>query len=313
MQRRTMSWPRSGKRRRIDWDDLQYVLAVADAGSLAAAATALRVNRTTVLRRINAFERRQGVRLFDRLASGYVLTDAGDELLAAARTLEDTIVTLERKLAGQDQRLEGTLRLTTTDTLLASVLAAPLVAFREAHPGITLEISQSNAMLDLSKRDADVAIRPVVAPPESLMGRRIAPIAFAVYGSPSYLATDIAASELGNHRWIAPDDTLATTSVARWMQSRIKAAARVLRLDSLLAMRELCAAGGGLTALPCYLGDTDARLVRASEPIAEMATALWVLTHPDLAHTARIRLFNDFISSALKRERSLLAGGRPGL
>lgn len=303
--------PRSGKRRKIDWDDLQYVLAVADAGTLAAAATALRVNRTTVLRRINAFERKQGVRLFDRLPGGYALTSAGDELLTAARALENTIVTLERKLAGQDLRLEGIIRLTTTDTLLASVLAAPLVAFREAHPGIALEISQSNAMLNLAKRDADVAIRPVVAAPETLVGRRIAAVAFAVYGSPSYLTTDATEKDLGEHRWAVPDDTLANTSVSRWMHGRIAGTARAFRMDSLMAMREMCAAGGGLTALPCYLGDRDERLVRVGAPIGEMTTALWVLTHPDLVRTARIKLFIDFISSALKRERSLLQGGRP--
>jgi DNA-binding transcriptional LysR family regulator len=303
--------PRSGKHRRIDWDDLQYVLAIVDAGSLAAAATALRVNRTTVLRRINAFERRQGVRLFDRLPGGYVLTSAGDELLAAARALEDTIVTLERKLAGQDLRLEGGIHLTTTDTLLASVLAAPLVAFRQAHPGITLEISQSNAMLNLAKRDAEVAIRPIVDPPETLIGRRIAAVAFAVYGSPGYLMADTAGRDLSDYRWAAPDDTLANTSVSRWMHGKVSATARAFRMDSMMAMREMSAAGGGLAALPCYLGDTDARLVRMGEPIREMATALWVLTHPDLMRTARISLFIDFISSALKRERALLEGERP--
>src|SRR5688572_22664476 len=107
----------------IDWDDLRYVLAVADSGSLNRAASTLRVNRTTVLRRINAFERKHGVRLFERLPSGYTLTDAGNEILAAARGFESAIVSLERKLAGQDLRAEGLVRVTTTDTLLTSVLA----------------------------------------------------------------------------------------------------------------------------------------------------------------------------------------------
>src|SRR3712207_1272522 len=115
---------------RIDWEDLRFVLAVADARSLAAAARALGVNHTTVLRRVVAFEERLGVRLFDRLASGYALTAGGEELLATARGMAEIVAGLERKLAGQDLRLEGTLRVTTTDTLMASILPSLLARFR---------------------------------------------------------------------------------------------------------------------------------------------------------------------------------------
>ena len=121
---------RAPPRKPINWDDLRYVLAVADSGSLNRAASTLRVNRTTVLRRINAFERKHGVRLFERMPSGYLLTDAGGELLAAARGFENAIVSIERKLAGQDLRAEGLVRVATTDTLLASVLQTPLAMLR---------------------------------------------------------------------------------------------------------------------------------------------------------------------------------------
>jgi DNA-binding transcriptional LysR family regulator len=286
---------RASPRKPIDWDDLRFVLAVADSGSLNRAASTLRVNRTTVLRRINAFERKHGVR--------YTLTDAGNEILAAARGFENAIVSLERKLAGQDLRAEGLVRVTTTDTLLASVLAAPLATFKQEQPGITLDVTTSNAFANLSKRDADVAIRPAIDPPEFLMGRRVSSVAFAVY----------AASTLDNsyERWIGPDDTLAGTSVARWMRSAMPTVRPDIRADSLVSMRELCAAGAGLAALPCYLGDSDARLVRVRPPIAEMTTALWVLTHPDLARTARVRLLMDHVSAALGRQRPLLEGQRP--
>ena len=295
--------PRKPIAKPIDWDDLRFVLAVADSGSLNRAASTLRVNRTTVLRRINAFERKHGVRLFERLPSGYTLTDAGNEILAAARGFENAIVSLERKLAGQDLRAEGLVRVTTTDTLLTSVLATPLATFKQEQPGITLDVTTSNVFANLSKRDADVAIRPAIDPPEFLMGRRISSVAFAVY----------AASTLddGAERWIGPDDTLAGTSVARWMRSTMPSVRPDIRADSLVSMRELCAAGAGLAALPCYLGDSDVRLVRVRPPIAEMTTALWVLTHPDLARTARVRLLMDHVSAALGRQRPLLEGQRP--
>lgn len=301
---------RSPPRPPIDWDDLRFVLAVADSGSLNRAASALRVNRTTVLRRINAFEQNHGVRLFDRLPNGYVLTPAGDEILTAARGFENVIVSLERKLAGQDLRPEGLVRVTTTDTLLNSVLTGALDEFQRTYPGITLDVTSGNAFANLSKRDADVAIRPVLDPPEFLIGRRIGGVAFAVYAAANGGSGSVA-DDLARERWLGPDDTLAGTSVAQWMRSALPAVRPAIRTDSLVSLRELCAAGLGLAALPCYLGDSDARLVRVRAPVDEMATALWVLTHPDLARTARVRLFMDRVSASLRRERALLEGQRP--
>jgi DNA-binding transcriptional LysR family regulator len=135
------------------------------------------------------------------------------------------------------------------------------------------------------------------------MGRRIGSVAFAVYSSATF--------DEQAERWIGPDDTLAGTSVAKWMRSAMPSVRPDMRADSLVSMRELCAAGAGLAALPCYLGDSDTRLVRVRPPIAEMTTALWVLTHPDLARTARVRLLMDHVSAALGKERPLLEGQRP--
>jgi DNA-binding transcriptional LysR family regulator len=300
---------RAPPRKPIDWDDLRYVLAVADSGSLNRAASTLRVNRTTVLRRLNAFERRHGVRLFERLPNGYTLTQAGSEVLLAARGFENAIESIERKLAGQDLRPEGLLRITTTDTLLASVLRSPLVTFKQEYPGITIDVTAANAFADLSKRDADVAIRPAVDPPEFLVGRRVGAVAFAVYAASSGERGQPA--DLSSARWLAPDDTLAGTSVARWMREELPSVRPDIRADSLVSLRELCAAGAGLAALPCYLGDSDPRLVRVRPPIAEMSTALWVLTHPDLARTARVRLFVNHVCAALGPQRPLLEGHRP--
>jgi DNA-binding transcriptional LysR family regulator len=293
----------------FEWDDLRYVLAVANAGSLAGAARSLGVNHTTVLRRVGAFEKRLGLRLFERLPTGYILTAGGEELIAAARHIDDTVTTLGRKLAGQDLRLSGTVRVTTTDTLMASVLPEILAEFRKSHPGIQIEIAISNLMSNLTKRDADVAIRPAKDPPEALIGRRIAKIAFAIYGSPHYLAKH-KAKDLADYQWIGPDDSLAGTSVAQWMRSELPESEIALRTDSLLGLRQAAQAGLGLAALPCYLGDTAPDLVCVHPPIAEMETALWILTHEDLRHTARIRAFTEFAASAFSRRRPLLEGAQ---
>jgi DNA-binding transcriptional LysR family regulator len=301
---------------RLDWDDLRYVLAVAEQGSLAGAARALGVNHTTVLRRINAFEEAQGVRLFDRLPTGYALTAGGEQLLAAARQMSEVVEALERRLAGQDLRLEGTLRVTTTDTLMGSVLPGVLASFQAAHPGIRIEVSVSNLMANLTKRDADVAVRPAREAPETLIGRRVAAVAFAVYASPACLATvqtaaAAGADDLAAHPWVAPDDTLAGSSVARWMRGHVPEARINVRADSLMSLRQAAAAGLGLAALPCYLGDASPGLLRVWPPVEAMATALWILTHEDLRRTARVRAFTEFAAEALGRERALFEGRRP--
>jgi len=291
------------------WDDLRYVLAVASTGSLASAARSLGVNHTTVLRRVDAFEKTLGLRLFERLPTGYVLTAGGEELIAAARHIDGTVTALERKLAGQDLRLSGVVRVTTTDTLMGSILPEILAEFREIHPGIQVEIAVANPMFNLTRRDADVAIRPAKDPPGTLVGRRVAKVAFAIYASPRHLAKQ-RTDKLADHRWIGPDDSLAGTSVAQWMRSHLPLSEITLRADSLLALRQAAQAGLGLAALPCYLGDTAADLVCLHRPIPEMETALWILTHEDLRRTARIRAFTEFAANALSHRRPLLEGAQ---
>lgn len=293
---------------KFDWDDLRYILAVAAAGSLVGAARSLGVNHTTVLRRIGAFETKHGLRLFERLPSGYELTVGGEELIAAARRIDATVNDLERKLAGQDLRLSGTLRVTTTDTLMGSILPEILALFRAAHPGITIEVAISNAFLNLTRRDADVAIRPAKNPPETLIGRRVAKVAFAIYGQRRYLARQ-RSRELAKHRWILPDESLANTSAAQWLNAELPGAEVAMRADSFLAAAQAARAGIGLAALPCYLGDSLADLVRVKGPVSEMETALWILTHEDLKPVARIRAFTDFVAEAFKERRRLLEGG----
>jgi DNA-binding transcriptional LysR family regulator len=153
-----------------------------------------------------------------------------------------------------------------------------------------------------------VAIRPANDPPEVLIGRRIADIAFAIYGSPRYLAKQGRLDDLAAHQWVAPDDSLAGTSVAQWMRTELPDSEITLRADSLLGLRDAAQAGLGLAALPCFLGDTSVGLVRVHPPIDTMATALWILTHADLRHTARIRAFIEFAAEALGRHRDLFEG-----
>lgn len=302
---------RTRAHRALDWNDLRYVLAVHEAGSLAGAARSLGVNHTTVLRRMNAFEAELGVRLFERLPAGYVLTSAGEALLPAARSVAETITALERRIAGQDLRLSGSLRVATTDTLALSVLSPHLARFRADHGGVELEVSTSNTMANLTQRDADVAIRPALDPPESLVGRRVCSVALAVYASPAYLKKTPARRRLEDHVWVAPDDSLASTSVSRYLRRELAGVTISLRADSYMVLRDAAVSGLGVAALPCYLGDRSPGLVRVRDPLPQLATELWILTHEDLRNTARVRAFVDFMAAALASQRSSIEGRGP--
>lgn len=292
----------------LDWNDLRYVLAVHEQGSLARAARVLGVNHTTVLRRMNAFEQGLGVRLFERLPAGYVLTSAGEALLPAARSIADTLTDLERRLAGQDLRLRGSLRIATTDTLALGILPPHLARFRGEHDGVDLEVTTSNALANLSRRDADVAVRPATGSPDALVGRRVCAVALALYASPAYLARVPAKRPLGEHVWVAPDDSLSATSVGRWLRRTLPDVRVSMRADSYMVLRDAASAGLGVAALPCYVGDRTPALVRVRNPLPELATELWILTHEDLRQTVRVRAFVDFLAKALASERALIEG-----
>lgn len=292
---------------RVGWDDLRFALAVADGGSVAAAARRLGVNHTTVLRRIHAFEKAHKIRLFDRLPTGYALTAEGEQLAATARAIDDTVATLERRMSGRDLKLEGVIRVTTTDTMMTSVLPPHLASFRARHPRITIELAQTNMRLNLTKRDADVAVRPVRSPPTTLVGHHISEIAFAVYGANDYL-NDQPSRGLKDHIWLAGDEVLANSPVTSWMHRHVPDVPIAFRADSFVALAHAVEAGLGVAVLPCCLADKMSNIKRLHGPVEDLSTGFWLLTHRDLADAARIRAFMDHMREALINDRALLEG-----
>ena len=301
----------------MDWSDLQFLLGAADAGSLSAAARKLGVNHTTVLRRLNAFEKQLGVRLFDRRATGYVLTAAGEELARTARRVEETVMDVERRIVGQDLRLTGTVRVTTTDTLAHSLIPDALCAFARAHPDVALELTTTTVLANLTKRDADIAVRASAKPPANLVGRRVARVAYAPYASPAYLAK-LAKRDQASRRhmdrwdWLLPDDSLASSTIARWASRELRGVRIAMRADTLTALGRAAEAGLGVAVLPCYYGDLANGLRRACAVVDAMSSELWVLTHEDLRETARIRALTDALFASLAAQRHLLEGRRSG-
>jgi DNA-binding transcriptional LysR family regulator len=290
----------------FDWNDLRLVLAVARGGSLSAAARALGVNHSTVYRRLGALEQRLAVRLFDRLPDGQVPTAEGNELIAAAETMERETQGLLRRLSGRDLQLEGRVRLTAPDDLFAELLLPILAAFRRRYPAIHLEISLDNRFLSLTRREADVAVRPTASPPEDLVGRRIGPIASLVYGTPELAEIDPAVVP-----WIGWDEGLGPPAITRWFREHVAEERLVWRSNSLFNQAQAAAAGVGLALLPCFLGEAQPGLRRIAFSGPALDSDLWLLTHPDLRHSARVRALTDFLFDHLKPLRPLLAGERP--
>lgn len=298
-----------------NWNELRLVLAVQRAKSLTGAATALGIDHSTVFRRLNALEERLGVRLFDRLPGGaYEATSAGERMAAAAERMEDETLALDRDLTGQDHRPSGRLRVTSSETLAYRLLTRHLANFREAQPGIVVELIVDNRILSLSRREADIALRPVRPKEGDLWGRKLADVAWTFYGARAYLkanggtfsSLDEALDRYGLIGW---EETTVGIQAADWLNWRAPVEAFVYRTNSLVNQYAAAKAGIGLALLPCYLGEGDTDLARALPgPVPELAGELWIVTHADLKKTARVRAFFDIVGEGLVREQDRFDG-----
>jgi DNA-binding transcriptional LysR family regulator len=290
--------------------DLRLIRSIGSAGTLTGAARLLKVDHSTAFRRLDAIERRLGTRLFDRGRDGYAATSAGEVAIERADRILSDVGELEQRLAGEDLRPSGVVRVTTSDTL--TDIIAPLFARLAAeNPAVTVELVVTNTFVPLTKREADIALRPAAAAPEGLVGRRLAGVATAIYAAPDYLARH-RGKPLTALDWIGFEESLAHLRSARWISANIESERIVFRANSLSALRSAVAAGLGVAALPCYFADLVPALHRIAEPLPEMETSLWLLTHPGLRRVRRVRFVLDAIVDHVARRRALIEGREPG-
>lgn len=294
----------------MDWDDVRYFLALARERSGRAAGAALGVSHSTVARRLDALEEQLGVRLFDRSRDGYLLTHAGTQMLAGAERIEREIAALERSLAGHDARLEGTVRVTCTDPFIAQILLRALADLARRHPGIELELGTEGRNLDLSKREADLALRALMRemlPPQHLLGRRVAAITVASYVARAHADRLDPERDLRACRWLGmgrPIEAMIASSsypsLPAWGS-----------FDALAVIVEAALEGLGLAMLPTYVGDRDPRLVRLARPDLRHVADFWLLSHPDLRDNARLRAAREHVADALLAHAELFEGRDP--
>jgi DNA-binding transcriptional LysR family regulator len=291
----------------IEWDDVRYFLAVARGGSVRAAAERLAVNHSTVLRRIAQLEERLGAHMFEKLPSGYRLTDAGEEVLEFAEQMEASSNQLETRVFGRDQSVRGLLRVTLAPTLATHLLMPDFADFARLHPEIEMEILSIGEPVNLTNREADVAIRVIYdrgALPLNLHGLKGPELFGGVYMSRDLLAA-WGAGAPDRIRWIV----ISRHGIPDWARGgEIPTAEVPFRTTDAGAQIAAVQQGLGMTTLSCFVGDADPLLVRAPGTALHMHGTLWLLTQGETHKTKRVRLFTEFVSRRLAAYAPLLAG-----
>ncbi|MFD0915676.1 LysR family transcriptional regulator [Pseudahrensia aquimaris] len=295
---------------KIDWDTFRYIVAIADAGSASSAAESLGVDASTVQRKITRFEREHGLTLFERRRSGFTPSVECAALIETARSMEEQVGAIARQVLGQDLRLEGKVSLTTTDSLAVSVLPPILAKYRKQHPQIHIDLTVTNNRLNLSRLDADVAVRPSLDPPPNLTAHRVSDLGLAVYSHPDLGtgAIDLDTITVLDLPWIGLGEGLEGSPARRWMLKNIAPQRIAVTADTFPSITHLCEQGAGLALTTAIIADASPHLVRRSPILSECSTALWVLTHPDTRHSARIKSLSNWLVQSLKEAAPQLAG-----
>lgn len=281
-----------------NWDHLRFFLALANAGSLTSAAKELGVSHTTVLRRIRSMESELETHLFDHTTQGHVLTPAGEKLHHEVKKMKTAVDDIARQVSGMDQRIEGPVVITTTDTL-GYIFAPGLVnALVQRYPQLSIVLRISNNLADISNREADIALRTGLAPPEQLVGRKIASLKFSACASSRYVKEhklDSFPKSTSEHRFIGFERELKGTPFCDWLDSKLAPNANRVTASGLLTAYHLCSADVGITVLPTYLVESSDDLVELATDEEIAVNGLWLLSHVDLRDTLRIRLVKQFV------------------
>lgn len=291
----------------LAWSDLAVILAVCRAGSLSGAARTLGQNHSTVFRRINAIEDKTRVRFFERMPNGYEMTDAGRTAMAYAERIEAEMHALSREVLGQDLRLHGKVRVTAPEGFISGLGPKLFATFIAQHPGITIEAVSGFGAANLSRREADLAIRATSKPPDTSVGRAVCDFRFACYASREFRARnhDVPLAEqpwctiVGYLPWLVPHI---------WKKLSQAEQQVVFSSGSTFSVLNAIAEGVGVSMMPCYVGDADERLVRMTPPVEALTLKLWLLTHQDLRHTARVKALLAFMREQLSSRRALFEG-----
>lgn len=287
----------------LDWDDLRSFLAIARHGNLSAAARALKVTQTTMGRRLEVLHARAGARLLQKTPTGFVLTPAGERVMANVERMEAEALSVERAITGEDTRISGEVRITTVETFGARVLVPLLKPLLDRQPELSIELITDTRALSLSRREADIALRLAAFEQHEAVVRRVGDMAFALYAAPAYLeahgAPDFGAGAAG-HAIVALQDDLALLPEAKRLADLAPRARVALRANSRDAQFQAAVAGYGLAFLPCYLGHGTQGLLEVPVAGDRLVRGIWLGVHRDTRHVSRLRLVIEAVAAGLK-------------
>jgi len=290
----------------MNWDDLNVFLTLARAGKLTAVARQLDVSHPTVARRVKALEDAIGARLFDRLPDRYVLTEAGEGLMADAEAMERAADSIHRRSAGMADPAHGSVRISAHEAM-TGFLAVHLVRLRHNLQCVEFELSANHMLANLSRREADLLIREQVPDLASLVTRKLGRVAYAIYGHVSVEASAVP-DKLRRMPWIGFDDDHNYMPGQSWVLELLEGAKPAMRVNNWLVLHDAVRAGAGIAVLPCYLGDIDPTVRRIGPVLKEVSADQWLLVHRDLRELARVRRVMDALVALFQEQRSLLEG-----
>jgi DNA-binding transcriptional LysR family regulator len=285
----------------MTWDDLKHFLAVARTGSLTAAGARLRTSASTVGRRLDALEKRLGVRLFERKSSGYVLTAAGRTILDKAGEVEEGILALERTALGADAKPAGKVRVAASDDIAAYVISPRLPSFFREYPHISLELVTQMETADLNRREADVALRGTRPSSGDFLVRHVGSWRFGLYCSRGYAkaaALRRGCSDFAHAGIVTWTDEYKHLRGGSWFAQYAAGARVALASNSPRVHYAACRAGLGLAILPAALAGADRDLICLLPPEQVLAVELWLVVHRDLTDTGRVRAVMQFLAQA---------------
>jgi len=282
----------------LEWDDLRCVLAIARAGSLSGAARVLAVEHSTVFRRLNAIEKRLGVKLFERTRNGYVPTGSGEITATAASAMESQALDIERRIVGADERLSGLVQLATSELFAGYLLPPALKTFTAGHPDIEIEVDAASRIVDLNRREADVALRASTSPPEHFVGRQVGELRYAVYGVPEVVPS--APYKLSELPWLGFHESLSYLAIARWQRAQSAHLPRI-RFGSLASMMQAAVEGLGVAILPLFAAERQTALVRLGAVLDQPRMKLWVLSHKEVRNNARVKALSRHLAREIPR------------
>ncbi|HET6439044.1 MAG TPA: LysR family transcriptional regulator [Anaeromyxobacter sp.] len=291
----------------LDWGDLRFFLELARSGSLSAAARRLKVDRNTVARRVASLEAALGLALYERGPQGWTRTAAGDELAALASRVEENVLALARHADAADRDLGGTVRLTTPTHVCARLLVPALPLLRERHPRLLLEVAVDQRIFDLTRREADLALRLGRPREAGLVMRKIGEVAYGLYASRGSPAARRGRVDFGADPFVGFDDSLASVPQERWLAKMAPARRLVFRCNSSLSLLGAVRAGLGVAVLPCFVAAEEDGLVRLEAP-EPAPHELWLLFHGDLGRTPRVRAVIDWLDEVVRRAGPALLG-----